>query len=762
MGRLTRITMLSSHRLGGLLLCAVVAQPAAAQTTSEADGNEIVVTATKQGETRLQDVSISIQALSEETLRRTASDGLRDVVSRVPSLTAVDNGLGQTRLIIRGVNSGTEEFPESSASTVGLYYDEAPVTAGGMNPDLRLFDVQRVEVLRGPQGTLYGEGAMGGAVRIITNPVRFGEYEGAAELGLSTTHEAGGLSARLNGMVNVPIAGDTLALRAVGTYRRDAGFVDNPVLGLKNVNDGSFAGLRLRLGYRPSDDLVVNFNYIYQRGEVDDRAEWAPLTAGTRAVFGFDDHYQTGRNALQPGLDVLNLFNATAEWDLGDISLVSSTTYYDRDVDLDVAFFGNVLASDRSLQNFSQELRLSGGIGERLRYVLGGFFNWKNIERLQSEIIPNADGTATREPIFQRLTALSERQLALFSEINFDVTDRLTLTGGLRWFSYEQQFENRLVKCGTGPRSMITQPTNIVNNLALVQATFAADCPRATIQTPLLGDAKDNVLTPKFNIAYKITEDNLVYVQAAKGFRVGGVNPAIDSQGNALPDSYGPDSLWTYEVGLKNEFGNGLVTFNVAAYRTEWSDLIANVLGPDNRTAYRTNAGEARIDGVEVDLTVRPLTGISLFAGVAYTDARLTKDEPLLPTNPTLGRAGDRLPLVPKWTANGALQYDAELGGDWNGYARVDMNYVGPSGNTFNPANSAYREAGDYANVSVRTGVQSDRYSLQLYVNNLFNARGTTYQFLGTFTGPGLDSRADGDRLFMTPRTIGVIAGVKF
>lgn len=723
---------------------------------------EVVVTATKRGEQRLQDIPMSLQALGSDALQKTMSDGLRDVIAKVPSLSAIDNGLGQSRLIIRGVNSGTEEFPETTASTVGLYFDESPIAAGGMNPDLRLFDLERVEVLRGPQGTLYGEGSMGGAVRIISKDANLYAYEGAAETAVSHNQEADDLSLRVNGMINAPLVEGKLALRAVASYRRDAGYVDNKVLGKTDINEGELKGMRLKLGYAPSDDMRLNVSYIYQRAEVDDRAEWMPVTANTRREFGLTDDYQTGRSAMQPGFDHMDLVNATLEWNAGNANVLSSTTFYERDVNQYVAFFSNVLRNDRKLKSFSQESRVTAEIGDRADFVLGGFFNWKDIARTQSELPVGAGGSTGGEAIFQRLTALSERQLAAFGELNFAVTERLTATAGVRWFNYEQEFENRMLKCGTGPGSYIPQPTNIVGNPQLVQDTIAPDCPRATVQTPLFGDGDGDVVTSKLNLSYKFNDDHMVYVQAAEGFRVGGVNPAIDSLGNVLPDAYGPDSLWTYEIGAKSTLFDGILAVNASVYRTDWRDLITNVLGPDDRTAYRTNAGEARIEGAEVDITLKPLAGLMLFAGAAYMDATLVKDEPLYATNPTAGRAGDRLPLVPRWTLNGAVQYEWLLPGDFSAFVRADTSYVDRSSTTFNPANSNYRVAGGYANTDFRVGLESDHYSVQLFVTNVFNRQGVVYQFLGTFTGPGLDPVLDGDRVFQTPRTIGIQAGMSF
>ena len=763
------------------------AQDAAADAPAADQGGDIVVTALKRA-TNLQDTPLSISAVTGETLGNMGITDSTQLARTVPSLVFRESANGGARIIIRNIQSSGEP-------TVGLYYDETPLIgsagvsndAGGSTPEVRLFDVERVEVLRGPQGTLYGSGSMAGTLRLIFNKPDMNDYAGAAAAQVSTM-TGGSEGYEMQGMVNVPIINDVLAMRVVGFYRDRGGWLDNSRLGLKNFNDTTSKGGRLLVRFKPIEDLTIDGLAMIQRTD-GYSANWYFPTyeAGGKA---YDASYAT----LQPQQDDLDLFSGTANWDFGFATLTGVVAYSRRELtyNYDTSnYFVNAAAnatassagcrnyfgigsvpctatqlgqyrqfalsqtpstaySPQLTKNWSQELRLSGNGSGPLQWTVG-VFNALRKTHIVSDVnaadpetglmitplttAPVVVGNVTRAPtVFFRRT-IDDRltQKAAFGELTYDLTDRLSLTGGARYFEYEKT---------------VTGQVN-VGNVVIGNA----------VQPPATTKASENGWVLKFNADYKVTDDILLYGNAAQGFRPGGVNQVI-----GLPDALGPytsDSLWSYELGLKTSWLNRALVVNVDVFQIDWNDLQASAntsSGQANGSTFSfiTNAGDVRIRGVELETTIRPVDGLTLTASGSYIEAKLRQDQ-IAPAGITVtgaGLKGDYVPYTPKFSAQASAEYRRPLTDALGGLARLDFAHVGESWSQFRRTNAFQQQIPAYSTFNGRLGIDDvdGKWSVALFANNIFDKVGLVTKGNGALFGGGNAVRT----VSIAPRTIGI------
>lgn len=776
--------LLASSTLAGLAL------PAAAQVGGSSE--EIVVTALKRA-TNLQETPLAISAVGGETLSNMGISDSSQLARTVPSLVFRENANGGARIIIRNIQSSGEP-------TVGLYYDETPLIgsagvsndAGGSTPEVRLFDVERVEVLRGPQGTLYGSGSMAGTLRLIFNKPDLNEYAGAAAAQVtSMTH--GSMGYEVQGMVNVPIVSDMLAVRAVGFYRDRGGWLDNSLLGLKNFNDSTSKGGRLMVRAKPVDSLTLDGLAVIQRTN-GYNANWsyAVYNAGGPA---YDARYES----LQPQSDELDLFSGTATWDAGFATITGVASYSNRRLTYNYdtsqyfrnaaanatanssscrAYFklGAVPCSETQLEEYrqhslsqapstayspqktrhwSQELRMSGNGDGPFQWTVG-VFNSVRKTHIVSDVnaVDPATGlmitplttedyvvggiTRPATVFFRRTIDDKLTQQAAFGEVNYGVTDRLTLTAGARYFKYK--------KTVTGSVDV----ANVVVGNDLQPAQTA----RATESGWVL----------KFNADYKLTDDVLIYGQASQGFRPGGVNQVI-----GLPDALGPytsDSLWSYEIGVKTSWLDRAIIVNFDVFQIDWSDLqtSAQTVSQANGSAFSfiTNAGDVRIRGLELESTFHPLEGLTLQANGSYIEAKLREDQ-LAPAGITVNGAGfkgDYVPYTPKFSGQASVEYRHSLNDNLQLLTRADLSYMGSSWTLFRRTNAYQQKLPAYTTVGVRLGVEEveGRWSVGLFANNLFDKVGIVTKGNGALFGGANAVRA----VSIAPRTIGLDFRTKF
>lgn len=737
----------------------VVAVPAMAQ-----DDGEIVVTALKR-DTRLQDTPLAISAVTGDSLTKAGSTSFTDLTNNTPSLRIVDSGPGNRRVILRGIVGAGEP-------TVGMYYDESPVSgsvgttsdAAGSTPDFRMFDVERAEILRGPQGTLYGSGSMGGTVRIIYQKPKADKVEGSVAMGVSAV-EGGSLGASADGMINLPIVNDVLALRVVGGYQQFAGYIDNEVYGTKNINDGySYSG-RALLRFTPTDRLTLDLGAYFTKVATDSsRWNFGRFDGSGNLVEAGKHHVSNGRSA-SGNYDKNRIYSGTLRYDFDTVSVTAVTTYFDRDrivvndvsnnfdnrrstascqqyfprtaaeminnpeyvvggtkpekikPDCSVSEYNDVylpnlnaietssLYQPQSVKNWTNEIRVSSTGDGPFGWTVGGFLEDRK-STVRSTLLAGDPLTGELLPFeaaniyYDRTVYDRQKQKALFAELNYKFFDKLTATYGVRWYEYDKTVGG-IVKQGQMHYGSVASP--------FVEAS-----------------TKEDGFVHKFNLSYEFSRDLMVYAQAAQGFRPGGVNQAVGLA--AALAAYSSDSLWNYELGIKSQPVRG-VYFNVTGYQIDWDNMQVSgrTAGASSSFGLISNVGAARVRGLEAELTARPYAGLSLGANLGYTDAKLTQDQ-VSTVVVAAGRKGDRLAHVPKWNLSGSADYVWSLSDALEGTVRLDGSFVGSSYTALAPSDQYRRKVDSYALFHLRAGVQGDdgNWSLSAYVNNVFDALAVT------------------------------------
>jgi iron complex outermembrane receptor protein len=699
--------------------------------------DEIIVTATRR-ESNLQTVPLSVFVVTEEALARLGAASFSDYGRTVPGLTFTDFGVVREKQTIRGISTNTtaERNP-----TTAMYLDEVPLTnAGGLgaayNPDPMLIDIERIEVLRGPQGTLFGASAMGGAIRIITHQPNLSQTEGSVGARVSSIKN-GGPGYELNGMLNIPLNNGRAAMRVVG-YRRDRdGFIDNLTTGVENANNDEVTGGRLSGTILLFDRVGVTGRIVYQNRKSDaTNVEDPDVVARTQS------------RIEEPNGDKWTNYNLVVNAEFAWGNLVSSTSYLDRTIaaDLDVSAFlttffqvDNPLTTENrgNVEEFVQEVRvLSKGDGQFS--WLAGFFYQDQDERFNANFpSPGFDaltgGLASMfgppDDLFVSRPISTLEQVALYGELSYQLTDNLDFVAGIRWFDINRDFESTSVGL-------------------FVQGSSAAS-----------GSARETDVTPKFSLSYAASDDLTLYGTAAKGFRSGGVNPLTttgipqcDADLAALgfsefPISYDSDSLWSYELGAKSRWIGGRLQLNAAVYHIDWSDMQTSKLLSCG-VAFVENAGSAVSDGIEIEVVSRPTDSVDFTVGASYNVAELEDDAPNLG-----GFAGDSIPGVPRLAANVGMSYYFSAFGGRDAFVHADYQHVGSSYSDFD--RTIRVKLPGYDMVNLRVGLNTEHWSSALFISNLFDKRG----ILTDINDPILGGH------FITatpPRTVGISTNFRF
>lgn len=728
---------------------------------------EIVVTAQKRAE-RIQDVPLSITAITADAIEKRGYDKMGDYLLAQPSVVIQDRGAGRNIVIVRGIAApGSEGNP-----TVAFYIGETPVTNGlgfGANgfPDLRTFDVERVEVLRGPQGTLYGAGSMGGTVKIVPAEAAIGKWQVKGEGSLAST-EHGGISHSVAGAVNAPL-GDMLAARVTAYHYRDGGFIDNhfagspdpdlPVEALggaswtdvgvssfgvsarndKNANSTDINGGRVGITFKPNDQFKLALGALYQKATADGLPENLP-SAGD---------YVQSRTFQERLNDSFHLYNATATVDLASVTFTSATAYLKRHQlqsrDVSAYFIGGpvVLPDDNRSASFSQELRLATDPKKPLSLLMGGFFlhstsnvlqdaKWLGTAQSLSEYVAVLTGAPLGvSEVFYRFEEHNKAdQLAAFGEISFKPIETVRLSAGLRVANFDRT-----------TRGFATGALNGGTDTYIIKAS-------------------ETVKTPNFQIEFKPDRNSLYYARAAKGFRLGGPNSPLPSTCAAdlgalglteAPGAVKSDTLWNYEAGIKRTLAGGRANFNASVFYIDWKDIQTGFVLPNCGFSFSGNAGSATSKGVEIDFTVRPFDSMTINASGSFTDAKLESDSP--PGNGVGGQKGDRLPGIPRWSVQAGVQYDFRML-EREGFARIDGRYLSGYFNRFPGAASAAAPGGDFTVFDARIGIDiTNNIQAELFASNIFD----TKQLLIVDT-----EIPDNREVLGRPRTMGVTVRANF
>jgi outer membrane receptor protein involved in Fe transport len=739
---------LSTKALSGTALALTFASPAAAwgQDNNAGFGDEIVVTAQKRSQT-LIDVPQSVSVVSGTTLEQQGATNFADYLKNVPSLQLVQGTPGQGRLVLRGINTG------GVASTVAVYVDETPfgsstglANGSELAGDFDSFDIARIEVLRGPQGTLYGASSLGGLLKFVTNEPSTAGFEIKALGGIEFT-DGGDASYRGAAMVNVPL-GETLAFRASGSYRKQGGYIDS--IGAagsnvrSNINDFENYGGRASLLWKPDASLRVRLSALFQNLYVDapgiveaDPATLKPLYGGLTQ----SEYLPTFSHVKY------RLYNGTIDYDFGGVTLTSATSYGEQLQSFRADYTANlsgVLGSyvyfDQQTENrkWTQELRLASNGGDVLEWLIGGYY------------------THEKARIFQNLkTAVSGPPGVLtpidlpFDYAVFDLDSRYEEIAGFAnatlhlapWFDIDLG----------GRYSHNSQRADQVTDGVLLGAAVIKDV-----------RSSDNVFTWSVAPKVKFGEQASLYARVAKGYRPGGPNVVPIASPPGTPTTYQPDTVTSYEIGFKGDTVDRSASVEASLYHIDWSDIqLAAVV---NGFGVNVNGTSAKVDGAEIVATLRPTRGFTTSVGFTYTDARLSGD-----TDPVAVGAvkGDRLPFTPKYAVNLNADYQWGLGASVTASIGGSIRSVSRQSGSFDPAYRAaygrFARVDAYEVLDLRAGLDFGRYSLAAYANNVTNSGGvtSTQALLGVAGLPRNVNGALGTAV-IRPRTIGINAAVAF
>jgi iron complex outermembrane recepter protein len=697
----------------GIVHAVVLALAAAAATDvraqqAPADANagleEVLVTATKRGNENLQTVPIAITAQSQATLEAKGAQDFEDFARSVPSLSFVDSGPAFKTYVIRGINStGT------GVATVGQYVDDILITGDLRQPDLRLFDVQRVEVLRGPQGTLYGSGSLSGTIRTIINPPDPSGYHADVIVRASDTDHGGG---NYNGAitVNAPLIDDRVALRATAYDDEESGFINNIRLGTHGVNAEHTFGGRAALLVKIDDLTKLTANVFYQKTRTDGRN----IVVKADGDLG---RYNTDQFVHDPFTSEFKIYNLTLNHDFGWADLDFSTSYFSRgddnkfdstlfDLSFGPTFFTDVVGlstangltdQEDTSRYITNELRLASKLGERTEFVAGVFQQHIRTTFVTLVATSNDAGfiNIPVEPVFGQAQAHMTEQYALFGELSYKFTDKLTGLVGARAFYADEADDLN----STHPFGGFSPP----------------------VETPTLHSHAHKV-TPKFYLSYQLTPDAMLYGSISQGFRIGGGNLANVTPLPPEDRTYQPDSLWNYEVGAKTAWFDRHLIVNSSLYYINWSNIqVSDFTDDTNALTFIANAGKARVYGAELEVEGRITRDITVGGTLALVEAQLTQDQPS--TNQQFaGHSGDLFPNVPQVSGSLFAQYSHPLTARLDSFARVDYSYTGRQGTQFSPENPIYNVVPAYNLLGARLGVRTDAWEAALFGKNLLNA----------------------------------------
>lgn len=734
--------------------CPARAQEAPVADTDSGSGSEIIVTAQKRSE-RLLDVPVAISAISADTLTTQNLNRLSDFYNQVPGLQY--SGQRVAAISLRGVTTGS-----ATAPTVALLVDDVQfggTTATGQPPlpDFDASAISRVEVLRGPQGTLYGASSLGGLIKYVLKEPDTRDLSGRIEAaGVAMSHGDTGYA--LRGSVNVPLT-DWLAVNGSAFKRDDAPYLDNARTGKKDVNTREVWGFRGAVLVQPSDNFKFIFSALHQKQDAIN-SDLAVTGGGVRICVACT----TGPNAataittFEPvdgdltinSLDSLNLskyklYSGRAELDLGGATVTSITAWSRADnvITSDVtAVFGGLLraryglaerptvqiANADATHKFSQELRVAGDAGP-VSWLVGGFYTVEHATTDQSLIM-----SGSRDGIpYVGTGPGSYREYAGFADLTWHVTDKLDVQVGGRYASNKQKNFSNLVL--DGPVEGVFGSTGTVS-----------------------ANSKDNAFTWLISPSYHFSSDIMAYARIASGYRPGG--PNIGSPPGA-PASFGPDRVVNYELGFKGKVVPDLLTIDASLFQIDWTDIQLQGADPVTSLTFVANGGKARSRGLEFAANLSPWAGMSVDANIAFTDATLTQDILTLQGGAGfLGYSGDRLPFSSKVAGSIVANQSFDLASDLEANVGFSLIYVGDRAAAFqtnSPDASRPRILiPGYTVFDLRGGLVYDRdWSIGLYVRNLFDKRGVS-------VADNRNGTTTPTALFIQPRSFGVTLARNF
>jgi iron complex outermembrane recepter protein len=754
------LVLLTSSAAAGVAFSADVR---AQQQTASADQlQEVVVTAERRSETA-QTTPISITAITGQDISSRGVTDLDTLAQAVPGLAIKSSGPGQTEFEMRGLAS-----VGGNSAVVGFYLDDVPLSAPGgqfngrVVIDPNLYDLNRVEVLRGPQGTLYGSSSMGGTVKVVTNSPDPTAFDASGEAIASDTRSGGGFNEGVNGMLNVPL-GDTAALRIVVSQEHNSGWIDRIVSAdesfptptnfqpgppgcncfltrgdvltmpigkvYSGVNDEDLTGARATLLWNATERLDITpmffYQYITQGGlnQIDS-------DPGTNAHYqpfdfpeGFDDRIYLGSLTVKYRFDSFELTSVTArfsreekikedpneqvDWILSEPPVVPPGVpfpYY-----IDQGGFGPIdpdTEIDTSNQT-SEELRLTSTGNSAFQWLLGYFYSDFGSSTNLDIVWPGAEPAVGTSNGFNQIQPIKILQNSFFGEASYKITDQLKATVGLRRYSF------------------VSQLTNTQSGFLSATASDASVTTHA--------QESDQGVSPKFNLSYQATPDLLTYATVARGFRPGGGNQILPTTAGApvncepslmavynttefvpSPQTFKPDDIWSYEIGEKSEWLEHRLQLNAAAYFEQWND-VQQYVPLACGYPFTANAGDAHVYGGELELNALLTTGLTFLANGSYTHGSFVSGS----FHSLTIASGNQLQNIPEWTTAQSLAYRVPLSEGLTGVARIDNSYIGSRIDVTFGVN----QLPSYDLTNLRVGVEGAHWAAMLFANNVANKR---------------------------------------
>ena len=698
---------------------------------------EVIVTAQKHEE-RLQDVPIPVTAISGQTLADNNQVRIQDFYSQVPGLSIAPGSFTNPVIAIRGITTGSS----NNAPTVGIMVDGVPYGSSAhlIVPDFDPGDLARVEVLRGPQGTLYGTSSLGGLINFITQDPSSSGVSGRVEAGGSGVQNGAQLGNSFRGSVNLPVSED-LAVRMSAFTRLDPGYVDNPAQRIDGINVDRAGGGHIVALWRPSDVFSLKLSALYQQTKGDGTGQINVASDGYVGV-PLGDLQQNYIPGIGPYVQEVQAYSAIVKGRLGSVDLTSVSAYnvsaFSDSQDFTGSFGsftefgvpgtgfngfgvpGTPLLDSQRTSKYVQEVRLSGSPSQKLDWLAGGFYTHEFTSASQSLLAEDpASGEVLGQTLFTPFISVYE-EYALFADVTYHFTDRFNVQIGGRESKIRQTFDESyygLYDLCCTPTSPYTQPSE---------------------------SAKSSPFTYLVTPQFRISPDLMVYARVASGYRAGGANAA----GLGVPPSYAPDKTKDYELGAKGEFLDHVLSFDASIYYIEWKNIQLGLTNPTTQIQYGGNAGGAKSQGVELSVQARPAAGLRMGAWVVYNDAVLTEPLPPGPAGATpYGLAGDRLPYSSKWSGNLSLDQEFPLTASVTGFAGALVSYVGAREDNFT-STPVRQYLPSYVRTDVRAGVKFDSWTANVYANNVTDRRGVISGGLGT----GIPEAF----YYIVPRTIGI------
>ncbi len=707
------------------------ADDAPTQTQSAAELQEVVVTAQKRSE-KILDVPMAVSAITADALQSQKLIDFADLETQVPGLSVVLSAPGLDRLTLRGENVG------GVGATVGTYIDDVPFGSSnalangeGTTGDFDTWDLQRVEVLRGPQGTLYGAGSEGGLLKYVTNPPDPTRFSSAFELGDAEVAN-GGTGADYKAMVNLPMGGIS-ALRLDGFYTQLPGYIDDPQRGEKDINRGYEEGGRASFLVNVTDDFSIRLSAFGQTLHTDGSPEVDVIgSAGTPVTPPADQlqpaigNYDQARYLGEPATFKYQIYSGKLQWNLGWGTLTSITGYgtTTQDQYLDSTWvaaapevsFGEVTESvlppgttaavaetdDLNIKKVTQEVRLESSKGQALEWIAGVFYTHESsiiAQTLPTFIVPGLASTGLPSLENANLDAIY-REYSAYGQIDYHFNPAFDVALGARW-SENKQSTDQLT-------SGLLVSTSEVTGVSTGNDFLYSIAPR-----------------------WHLSQNTMAYARVATGYRPGGPNALPPITPTGVPTSYKSDSTVNYEVGLKSIMLDNRLSADVDAFLIQWKDI--QLFEYVDSFGINANGGTATSKGLEWTFAFTPVAGLNFTLDGAYINAELTSDAPAAG-----GLDGNQLPYAPKWTDSLDASYTWRAFAGYHAFAGATWSYIGARQNDFGATAAVVNDAivfernppatlGGYNTVNLRTGLDDGRWTFELYCKNVANSRGIAY-----------------------------------